>query len=342
MCPNLDAAYLYTVFFGLTTLAHIVQMFLHRKWFSWVIVASGVLQTGAYVLRTFSVRYVTNSNFYVSGHQVQWLNVRLLTFLQTDWFVLLMVAPVWTNAFAYQVMGRMVYNFTEKGSVFGVKSWHFGLIFVLLDVFAFIIQVGGAVIASSQTNDTKLPMIGIHVYMGGIGFQQLAIFCFLALAARLHLHLRRQPVTPQRRTAFTLLYVEYVVVLLITVRIIFRLVEYSNGIQSTIPAHEVYQYIFDSTLMFIASVLFNIFHPGRLMPGKESNMPKRKERKALRKAGEGPKGRAGEYLRLEDSLISGKESPEPPLDDTELGRVSEAGDLGERRYHGYEYERYGS
>ena len=92
-----------------------------------------------------------------------------------------------------------------------------------------------------------------------------------------------------------LLYVEYTVVTLISVRIIFRLIEYWNGINSSIGLHEVYEYIFDSTLMLIALSLFNIFHPGRLMPGKESNMPGRKVRKAAKKQGNPVHGRAEEY-----------------------------------------------
>jgi hypothetical protein len=31
--------------------------------------------------------------------------------------------------------------------------------------------------------------------------------------------------------------------------------------------------------MLIALVILNVFHPGRIMPGKESNLPNRKERK---------------------------------------------------------------
>lgn len=137
--------------------------------------------------------------------------------------------------------------------------------------------------------------------MGGIGFQQLCIFLFLGLAARLHIHLRQQPPSEERSTAFRLLYVEYAVVGLITGRIIFRLIEYSSGITSSLPLHEAYQYVFDSTLMFIALVLFNILHPGRLMPGKESNMPSWRTRRALKKQGQAPRGRAGDYVMLQKS-----------------------------------------
>lgn len=66
-------------------------------------------------------------------------------------------------------------------------------------------------------------------------------------------------------------------------RIIFRLVEYYNGIDSQIPNHEAYQYCLDSLPMFIALVLLNFCHPGRIMPGKESDFPSREVRKALGK-----------------------------------------------------------
>jgi RTA1 like protein len=62
-------------------------------------------------------------------------------------------------------------------------------------------------------------------------------------------------------------------------RIIFRLCEYAQGFQSNIPTHEAYQYCLDSVPMLFALVILNILHPGRIMPGEESNLPSRKERK---------------------------------------------------------------
>ena len=62
-------------------------------------------------------------------------------------------------------------------------------------------------------------------------------------------------------------------------RIIFRLVEYAQGLTSSIPNHEAYQYCLDSLPMLAALVMFNIVHPGRIMSGKESDIPSRKQRK---------------------------------------------------------------
>lgn len=63
-------------------------------------------------------------------------------------------------------------------------------------------------------------------------------------------------------------------------RIIFRIVEYSKGLESTIPNHEAYQYCLDSLPMLLALVALNVVHPGRIMSGQESNIPSRKARKS--------------------------------------------------------------
>ena len=80
-----------------------------------------------------------------------------------------------------------------------------------------------------------------------------------------------------------LLYVVYDVLTLITIRIIFRLIEYASGFESSIPRQEAYQYVFDSLPMLVALVLFHIVHPGRIMNGKEADLPSRKQRKAAGK-----------------------------------------------------------
>ena len=130
-------------------------------------------------------------------------------------------------------------NYTPTASVLRVKAWRFGLIFVSLDIVAFFIQTGGAGVAVSQ--DGPLKTTGIDIYMAGIGFQQACILAFLFLAGRLHKDILQQPPCPEIKHALQLLYAQYAVVSLITVRIIFRLVEYSAGFDSSIPKQEVYQ-----------------------------------------------------------------------------------------------------
>ncbi|RMZ37304.1 hypothetical protein CA14_011483 [Aspergillus flavus] len=270
-CPSIGAAYLLTVLFGLTTLAHIAQAILHRKLYCWVIAMSGTIQTVTYIFRVLSILNPASYDDYAA------------------WFVLILIAPLWTNAFVYMVMGRMVWNFTDDARVMRMRPWHFGFSFVTLDIMhgfpslfdsAFIIQVYGAAQAAGNNISYSTEMTGLHIYMAGVGVQQLFILLFVVCAIVLHRKILRQH--PQdTKKALQLLYVLYACLVFITLRIIFRLCEYGQGLNSTVPSHEAYQYCLDSLPMLLALVLFNFIHPGRLMPGKNSDIPSRKERKKM-------------------------------------------------------------
>ncbi|KAL8822856.1 MAG: hypothetical protein Q9191_006419 [Dirinaria sp. TL-2023a] len=264
-CPNIGAAYFYAILFLLTTLGHIGQGILYRKPYSWVICTSGLLQFVAYVFRIISINHPDSVAMYGT------------------WFVLILVAPLWTNAYVYMVFGRMVYNYTSDARVAGIKAWRFGLYFVLLDIVAFLVQLFGAASASGDHIPKSQVLRGLHIYMVGVGIQQVFILGFCFLAFRFHRKLLNQPNSNSVHIirAKTLLYVLYLVLTLITIRIIFRLAEYSSGLDSSIPNHEAYQYVLDSTPMFIALLAFNLVHPGRVMRGKEADFPSRKERKAF-------------------------------------------------------------
>ncbi|KAL4786814.1 RTA1 like protein-domain-containing protein [Aspergillus varians] len=274
-CPSLGASYLFIVLFGLTTLAHIAQAILFRKFYCWVIAMSGAFQTVSYIFRVLSILHPANDTDYIL------------------WFVLILIAPLWTNAFVYMVMGRMVWNFTDDVQVLRLRPWRFGSLFVILDIIAFIIQVYGAGQASGNDVSFSDEMLGLHVYMAGVGAQQLFVLMFVVCAISFHRKILRQR-RPDLPKALLLLYVLYACLALVTMRIIFRLCEYAQGLNSTIPHHEAYQYCLDSLPMLVALVMLNVVHPGRIMPGKDSDMPSRKGRKNI--SLHGP-------ARLEDGMM---------------------------------------
>ena len=264
-CPNLGAAYFLAVLFGLTLVAHIVQAIIHRKVYSWVVCMSALWQLLAFIFRILSINNVTAIGYY------------------TPWFVLILLAPIWINAYVYMVLGRMVYNYTNNATIFGIKAWRCGLYFVLLDIFAFIVQVSGASMASGDGIPESQIMRGLHIYMGGVGLQQFFILGFIGVAVRFQKQMNLDLPMASKRSPLLLLYILYAALALITVRIIFRLIEYSQGYKSSIVTKEVWALIFDSLPMFIALVLFNVVHPGRIMVGKEADFPSRKARKAASK-----------------------------------------------------------
>lgn len=145
--------------------------------------------------------------------------------------------------------------------------------------------------------------------MGGVAIQQAFIFCFCGFAYKFWRRLLAQkktfddnPTTStdlSLRSGFTLLYALIAVLILISVsllvrpysgsysytyysqlRIFFRLAEYSNGLQSTIPNHEAFQYCLDSLPMLLALIILSVVHPGAIMRGSACEIPARKKRRA--------------------------------------------------------------
>lgn len=213
--------------------------------------------------------------------------------------ILVLLAPMWINAFVYMVMGRMIYFFIPSQQIIGIKGIKIAKIFVWLDIISFLTQVGGGVMIQLGGSPSSI-MMGIHIYMGGIGFQEFCIFVFTFIAVLFLLTMRAHSQSQSRSAQFLgssdkptdyrrLLYVLFAVLALITVRIIFRMVEFASGVDPTknpIPFHEVYFLALDAAPMFVARVLLNAVHPGTVLRGEDSEFPKgmsRQEKKEMKR-----------------------------------------------------------
>lgn len=120
-CPSIAASVLFAVLFLGTFLAHCVQAMRYRRPYCLAIIISALWQVLAYFFHTVSIAKPASLGAYAL------------------WFIFLLTAPLWTNAFAYMVFGRMVWNYADKGKIWGFKACMFGLVFVLLDILAFLI-----------------------------------------------------------------------------------------------------------------------------------------------------------------------------------------------------------
>ncbi|KAH8878745.1 hypothetical protein GQ53DRAFT_850046 [Thozetella sp. PMI_491] len=247
--PSLAASLLFLVLFAIATVGHAAQTIWYRKPYCIVIICSALAQTLTYIFRTLSIQNPSNLADYEA------------------WFILILIAPLFTNAFIYMVFGRMVWAFTSDHQIWKIKAGHFTAIFVALDIVALIIQLAGAALAATSKGQNTV-WTGLHTYMAGVGIQQLFIIIFCVFALRLSQKARQTLVGQERRSAVWLLGAVFIALLLITLRICFRLVEYSQGLKSTIPTQEAYQYTLDSLPMLAALYLFNLIHPGRIIRGE--------------------------------------------------------------------------
>ena len=76
----------------------------------------GIWETVAFIIRNLAIRNPTSQAFF------------------DPQFVLILVAPLWINAFDYMVFGRMVHYFLPGQRIMGLKPKRMALIFVLLDI----------------------------------------------------------------------------------------------------------------------------------------------------------------------------------------------------------------
>lgn len=125
-------------------------------------------------------------------------------------------------------LGRMIHFFLPERRLVGLSARHYGIVFVTLDIIAFLVQLGGASLMSNTDPDTNTVLLGLHLYMGGIGMQEFFILCFLGLAIQMHRVMLRMEEQGQlsaeklRRRRFSwrwLFYSMYFALSMITVRI---------------------------------------------------------------------------------------------------------------------------
>ncbi|KEF53084.1 uncharacterized protein A1O9_10992 [Exophiala aquamarina CBS 119918] len=195
--------------------------------------------------------------------------------------IFILLAPLWVNAFAYMTLARMVYFFHPSRMIFRMPAAIISAVFVFFDLAAFVIQlIGGSMAGPGDSPEDQRR--AVNIYMAGIGFQQLVIVFFVGLCivfqfqmAKLETHPGNSSTYRVRTKWFPLLCALYIALSMITVRIVYRLVEFSGGINqgNALTAKEIYFYVLEAAPMLIALSSFALFHPARFMNGPGSDMP---------------------------------------------------------------------
>ncbi|KAF6803097.1 RTA1 domain-containing protein [Colletotrichum sojae] len=257
--PSFAAAMVFAVLFGILTAVHIWQAAMHKKRWCWVIIMASIWETLAFAFRALSSKYQQNTGI-------------LLIFQ-----IFILLAPLWVNAFAYMTLGRMIHFFHPSRSLLRIPASTFAAIFVGLDVISFMIQLVGGSMAG-PTAPPEDQMRAIHIYMGGIGLQEFFIVIFIGLALTFQRDMRRAEGLSRiqiRGGWKPLMWALYFSLGMITVRIIFRLVEFSSGhgVDNTLITREAYFYVLEAVPMVFAIAVFNAVHPGAIMKGPGSEMP---------------------------------------------------------------------
>ncbi|KAJ5247655.1 hypothetical protein N7468_002638 [Penicillium chermesinum] len=222
--PSLAAAILFCVLYGLTSGIHIVQAVLYKKKYAWVVIMGGTWELLAFVFRALLTRNQASDTW------------------DTLYTVFFLLAPIWINAFLYMTIGRMLYYYHPDRRIFRISARRFGVIFVCLDIVAFVVQAAGAIMTTNQGGGS-IVLDGIHIYMGGIGLQEVFILCFTGLTIQLHRMLIQLEKRGEQSDKLAsgpipwrwLFYSTYFALVMITIRIIFRIAQYAKGYEVNNP-----------------------------------------------------------------------------------------------------------
>jgi len=183
------------------------------------------------------------------------------------------------NAFAYMIFARIVHFYSPTRKVWFFSPSILALVFVTLDIVSFVVQlIGGGMAGPGSSTESQKK--GLDLYMGGIGMQEAFIVLFLGLIVKFHRdQLQAERVgrlTAEKMRWRWLIWALYGCLLAITIRIIYRLVEFSAGLGASnpLPSNEPLLYVLESAPMWLATLVWNIVHPGRFIRGPDAKIPR--------------------------------------------------------------------
>lgn len=190
-----------------------------------------------------------------------------MPFILQNFFILL--APALFAASIYMVLGRIIRSVRgEQHSLIRVQ-W-LTRAFVLGDVMSFMIQGGAAGLMVTGNNVS----LGNNIVIAGLAIQVISFGLFICVSIVFHNRINKFPTResvleedmPWRQNLYGL----YVMSVLVLIRSVFRVVEYSMGYDGYALAHEWTLYVFDSVPMVGVMIVFFWRYPSRLrLPPKD-------------------------------------------------------------------------
>ncbi|ETS82438.1 hypothetical protein PFICI_04314 [Pestalotiopsis fici W106-1] len=240
--PSMAAAVIFLLLFLVASLAHSWRMYHERLWFCLPFVIGGYLEVIGYIGRAMAVNATDQLGPYI---------------IQS---VFLLVPPSLFAASIYMTLGRIMRALGPVGeSCSFIRVSRLTTIFVLGDVFAFLVQSSGAgYMAAGSSSKT-----GENIVIGGLLIQIIFFGLFVVAAVSFHLRYRQSasslaPSNVPWQSMLTMLYVNSALIL---VRSIFRIAEYAMGSTGYLLQNEWPLYVFDSVLMLAVMVVFYKKYP---------------------------------------------------------------------------------
>ncbi|KAK5800512.1 hypothetical protein VI817_002724 [Penicillium citrinum] len=269
--PTLGAGIAYCVLFGLSMLLHTFQFCWKRTWWASVFSVGCLVEVIGWAGRTWSSECPYNSTAFLM--QISTLIIGE-SYKVKAYFSLFLrqannqsfTAPTFFTAGIYVILGRFIQVLGRESSI--LKPSLYLWIFCTCDVISLVIQAIGGGLASgeaSKINGNTAP--GTHIMVAGIVFQLFSITIFVLCAADfVRRCLRLRLLQNLDGSAIPLFAATILSVVCIYIRSIYRTIELSQGWSGYLITHESYFIALDGAMMIVAVAVFNVLHPGWLLP----------------------------------------------------------------------------
>lgn len=180
--------------------------------------------------------------------------------------LLILAAPPIISATIYMALGRIIKALDAAEHAIVGPRWTTTL-FMMGDIVAFCSQLAGAGMQATTSDGVRktggtVVLVGLFFHLALFSFFIINIIVFHMRNARSPSLLSDHPRVPNWRLR---MYALYLASVFVQVRNIVRIAEYIQGPDGFVMSHEVFIYLFDAVLMWLAMSVFLVIHPGKLV-----------------------------------------------------------------------------
>ncbi|KAB5533581.1 RTA1 like protein-domain-containing protein [Coniochaeta sp. 2T2.1] len=255
--PNKGAPIFFAVAFAVSGCVHVWQCIHYHSWrLTGLLVFVSINFVAGFIVRELGAFDMDNLVKYIVS------------------IVLIYIAPPLYELANYYVLGRILYYIPY------LSPMHPGRVLSTFAAISVVVETLNGLGASYSAN-TSLPRdkqeLGHSLFKAALIIQLFVIACFLSLAVTFHLRCRRAGIK-HNRNLYKALHTLYASQAILTVRTIYRVVEYWSVAElhivegfdtmtlSPLLRYEWFFYVFEASLMLGNQVLLNVRHPRMFLP----------------------------------------------------------------------------
>ncbi|KAH6972944.1 RTA1 like protein-domain-containing protein [Ilyonectria sp. MPI-CAGE-AT-0026] len=248
--PSVAGAVIFALFFGAASFRHIQLIIKTRTWSFIPFFIGCLFETIGYAARAYSAKQTPD-----------WSLVPYI--IQS---MLILLGPAFFAASIYMVLGRLIRNLDGQDYSLIRVNW-LTKFFLLGDILSLFGQSGGGGLLAMADSESSINT-GNKVILLGLAIQLIFFGFFIIVTAVFHVRISRRPTIKSQTTNSPwrkFILVLYFVSLLISVRSVFRMIEYAQGNNGSLMQKEVYSYVLDALLMLAVAAVFAVFHPSTIL-----------------------------------------------------------------------------